>query len=441
MTTAAISVAEDRLAERLPPGFQTKLTLRLVAPLTLCLILNSLDRVNVSFAALRMNQDLGLSPQAYGLGVSVFFVGYVLLQFPHALSQKRFGARAWIFGTILIWGALAAAMAFVTTAPAFYLLRFLLGAAEGGFAPGIVYFLSQWAPKRYRGWAVAGTMLAIPISVVIGAPVSGWLLSMAHNPSGLANWRWMFLVEGLAPMLLAFASLAVFDNRLEDARWLTDGEKRYLRRELDLELAEADGARAAKLSDILRSAPLWGCVTVWFCLMSGAYALLFWMPQMIKQISSASDFAASAITAVPWAALGGGMMLNAWLSDRAQERFWHFGVPAAIAAVFLVAAGSLPAGPLALLCVTVAGFCMGSAQGAFWPIPVSYLGAGAAAAGITLINLTGNSAGTITPILIGWIRQETGSFQAPIYALAGLMLLAALIMIGLARSKKASALS
>jgi ACS family tartrate transporter-like MFS transporter len=417
-------------------GFLGKLSLRLIAPLTLLIVLNSLDRVNVSFAALRMNKDLGLSPEHYGFGISIFFLGYVLLQFPHALSQRLIGARAWIFTTILVWGAIATAMAFVSTAPAFYLLRFLLGAAEGGFAPGVVYFLSQWAPRRYRGWAVAGTMLAIPISVVIGGPLSGWLMTMVQNPAGLAGWRWMFLIEGLTPMVLAFVSLAVFNNRLEEARWLTAAEKTALRRELDLEAAQAEAAGAARLVDVFRNGRVWGCVVVWFCLMSGAYGLLFWMPQVVKQMSSLGDFAASALGALPWAGFGIGMMLNAWLSDRAQERFWHFGLPAVLGALFLAAVATVPPGLPALVCIILAGLFMGAAQGAFWPIPVSYLGPGAAAAGITLINLMGNSAGLISPILIGWIRHETGSFRLPIYALAALMLLAAMIMIPLARASK-----
>jgi len=430
MTNAVASAASaDR---RQTSRIQTKLTWRLVAPLTVLIVLNSLDRVNVSFAALRMNHDLGLSPQGYGLGISVFFLGYIVLQFPHALSQRWLGPRVWIFATVLIWGALAAAMAFVRTPATFYVLRFLLGCAEGGFAPGVVHFISRWAPRRYRGWAVAGTMLAIPISVVLGGPLSGWLLSMGANPVGIAGWRWMFLIEGLIPMALAFVTLSLFDDRLEDARWLTPVEKLELRQELDAETAQAVGS--ARGLDRLLDARIWGCIVAWFCLMTGAYALLFWMPQMVKQMSNLGDFAISAITAVPWVGFGVGMMLNAWLSDRAQERFWHFGAPAALSCVLLSLAASLPAGAAALACVTLAGLCMGAAQGAYWPIPISFLTAGAAAAGITLINLLGNSSGLITPPLIGWIRRETGSFQAPIYVMAALMLLAALVMIPLARA-------
>ena len=438
MTAASLPDAHETQATGLA-GFQAKLTLRLVAPLTFLVVLNSLDRVNVSFAALSMNRDLGLSPQAYGFGVSIFFFGYVLLQMPHALSQRWLGARRWVFMTVLVWSVIAAAMAFINTAAAFYVLRFALGAAEGGLAPGAVYMLSQWAPKRYRGWAVAGTMLAIPISVVIGAPLSGWLLSMTSNPAGMVAWRWMFLVEGLVPMAMAFVCLALFDNRLEDARWLTADEKIQLRRELDAEAAEAAAAGVVRLIDTLRSGRIWGCIVVWFCLMTGSYGLLFWMPQVIKQMSNANDFMASTLSALPWVGIGAGMMLNAWHSDRSQERFGHFAIPAALAALFLAAAATVPAGLPALVCVILGGFFIGSAQGVFWPIPIGFLGAGATAGGITLINMMGNASGVVSPPLIGWIRQQTGSFLPPIYAMAGLMLLAALIMWPLSRAARRDA--
>src|SRR3569833_164750 len=214
--------ADEDAATSLDSKVQWKLTAFLVAPITLLIVLNSLDRVNVSFASVRMNQDLHLSPAAYGCGVSIFFLGYVLLQFPSALSQAKLGPRLWIFTLVLVWGLVATAMAFVATPMQFYVLRFLLGAVEGGFAPGIMFYISRWAPKRYRGWSVAGTMLAVPISVVIGAPLSGWLMSMPAPPLGLSGWRWMFLAEGLAPVLLAFVCLAHFKDRMEQAPWLSD---------------------------------------------------------------------------------------------------------------------------------------------------------------------------------------------------------------------------
>ncbi len=411
----------------LGPGFQARLTLRLVAPLTFMVVLNSLDRVNVSYAALQMNCDLGMSPAAYGFGISVFFFGYVLLQYPCVLSQKLIGARAWIFATVFIWGVTAAAMAFMHGAPGFYMLRFLLGAAEGGFAPGVVYYMSQWAPRRYRGWAVAGTMLAIPISVVLGAPLSGWLMSLTSNPLGLPGWRFMLLMEGIAPILIAFASLAVFTNRLEDARWLTPAEKVAVRRALDEEAAEVAAQDKGHLLSALLSPQILSSIVMWFALMAGSYGLLFWMPQAVKQASTgASDFTAAALSALPWAAIGIGMMTNAWHSDRAQERRLHFAVPAALCALCLAGAASGPPPLIALACVVLGGLMLGSAQGTFWPIPVSRLGA-ASASGIAVINIVGNSAGLVSPLMIGWIRGATGSFALATYAMAGLMLLAAVV--------------
>ena len=424
--------ADEDDAVRLDPKLQWKLTAFLVAPITLLIVLNSLDRVNVSFASVRMNHDLGLSPQAYGFGVSIFFLGYVLLQFPSALSQARLGPRLWIFLLVLIWGLVATAMAFVSTPMQFYVLRFLLGAVEGGFAPGIMFYISRWAPRRYRGWSVAGTMLAVPISVVIGAPLSGCLMSMPSPPLGLAGWRWMFLAEGLAPVVLAFACLAHFKDRMEQALWLTDAEKQSLRRELDAEADATVRAGGAKWTSLI-SLRIAASMAVWFCLMGGSYGLLFWMPLVVKQVSAASDFMANLLSALPWAGIGAGMMLNAWHSDRAQERVLHFGIPATLAALFLAAAAATPPGAPSLICVTAGGFFLGAAQGAFWPMPISFMSGPAAAAGMALINMVGNSAGLVSPIAVGWLRERTGSFQPPIYAMAALMLVAALLMIPMAR--------
>ena len=424
--------ADQDEAVRTDSKVQWKLTAFLVAPITLLIVLNSLDRVNVSFASVRMNQDLHLSPQAYGFGVSIFFLGYVLLQFPSALSQAKLGPRLWIFSLVLIWGLVATAMAFVSTPLQFYALRFALGAVEGGFAPGIMFYISRWAPKRYRGWSVAGTMLAVPISVVIGAPLSGWLMSMAAPPLGLSGWRWMFLVEGLTPVALAFACLAHFKDRMEDAPWLTAGEKLGLRRELDIEQAATVQAGGAKMIALI-SPRIVACMAVWFCLMGGSYGLLFWMPLVVKQVSTASDFMANLVSALPWVGIGSGMMLNAWHSDRAQERVLHFALPATLSALSLAAAAATPPGVPSLLCVIVGGFFLGAAQGAFWPMPIGFMSGPAAAAGMALINMTGNSAGAVTPLAVGWLRERTGSFQPPIFAMAALMLLAALLMIPMGR--------
>jgi MFS transporter, ACS family, tartrate transporter len=405
-----------------------KITLQLVAPLTFLVFLNSLDRVNVSFAALRMNADLGLDPKSYGFGVGIFFVAYLLFQFPHTFVLRKIGPRRWIVCAVLFWGCVATAMSAIHDATQFYALRFLLGIAESGFAPGIVYYMSLWMPARFRAWAIAGSMLAIPISVIFGGPLSGWLMSI-ENPLGMPGWRWMFLVEGLATIGAAFFAYRHFVDHPSEARWLSSEEKAWLHAELERDRVRAPVPQSLQSSaQLLRSGRVWASAGVWFSLMSGAYGIIFWLPQMIKQIATVSDLEASMLSAMPWVGLAAGMQLNAWHSDRTQERYLHIGIPALIAAAGLVSSASVPPGWLALAFLVVGGFGLGGAQGVFWALPTSFLGAGSGATAITLINILGSSGGLVAPPLIGWIRNESGSFALAVYALAGLLLLGILLL-------------
>jgi ACS family tartrate transporter-like MFS transporter len=421
---------EDAFARAL----KTRMTLRLVAPLTFLTFLNSLDRVNVSFAALQMNAALGLDPQMYGFGVGLFFFAYLTFQFPHTALLQRIGARRWIFAAVLFWGTVATAMAFIQNAAQFYALRFLLGVAESGFAPGMIYYMSQWMPRRFRAWAVAGTMLAIPVSIVFGGPLSGWLMTR-DNPLGMPGWRFMFLIEGLPTIVAAFVALRYFVDRPEQARWLDGVQKGWLLRELERDRAEVEANRApSDVRQLLRSGRVWAAAGVWFSLMSGAYGIIFWLPQMIKQLSNAGDLEVGVLSALPWVGVGSGMLINAWHSDKTQERYAHIGVPALLAAAAFVLGSNLPAGGLALACLVVGGFGLGSAQGAFWALPTSFLGGGSGAVGITLINILGSSGGLVTPPAIGWIRAQTGSFAAAVYAISGMLVVGALLLIVIRRA-------
>ena len=415
-------------AKSIDREIRSKVTWYLVAPLTFLTFLNSLDRVNVSFAALRMNADLKLDPKRYGFGVGIFFFAYLLFQFPHTFVLRRIGPRRWLFAAVLFWGCVATAMAAIQNATQFYALRFLLGVAESGFAPGIVYYMSQWLPARFRAWAIAGSMLAIPISVVFGGPLSGWLMSLP-NPVGMPGWRWMFLVEGLPTIAAAFLAFRHFVDEPQQARWLSAEQKTWLHGELARDRARAPVPAGLQSSlQLLRSGRVWASAGVWFSLMSGAYGIIFWLPQMIKQLTALSDFEVSVLSALPWLGLGAGMLINAWHSDRTQERYLHIAVPALIAAGALVLSSSVPPGVLALLCLIVGGFGLGAAQGAFWALPTSFLGAGSGATAITLINILGSSGGLVAPPLIGWIRSESGSFALAVHALAGTLLIGSALL-------------
>ena len=411
-----------------------KIRWRVVMPFVLLLAISSLDRGNLSIAALQMNAELGLTPSGYGMAVSAFFVGYLLFQFPSMHLLHRYGARRWIAGSVLLWGAIALATAFVQSAAALYLLRCLLGVAEAGFAPGVVYLCSRWVPARYRTAAIALTMLAVPFSVTLGGPFSGWLMSIA-NPAGLAGWRWMFLAEAVLTLLLAAVALRVFVDSPAQAPWLDATEQAWLRQQItqDDDVAAAEAVRAGQPAGAspLRNPRLWAAAAVWFVLIAAAYGILFWLPQVARQLAVRSPFEIGLVSALPWAGIGLGMFFNARHADRSQERFWHVLLPLLLCGAALSAATLPSSSVLALMLLFVAGLGLGGAQGVFWAIPTGFLARDDARQGITAINFVGNLGGLFGPWAIGVVRQSTGSFTMPIHAMALLLVFSALLLLGL----------
>jgi MFS transporter, ACS family, tartrate transporter len=402
---------------------------RVLLPLVVLIVMSSLDRVNISFAALQMNADIGLTPQMYGLAVGAFFVGYLLCQFPSTWLLTRFGARRWITGCVTLWGLVATAMAFVRSPEELYVLRFLLGCAESGFAPGVVYYCSGWMPMRYRANTIAITMLAIPISVVFGGPLCGWLMGV-DNPLNVSGWRWMLLMEGAATVALGLASYFVFADKPRDARWLSTAEQAWIETELAREQAHAKTPERSPLSSALRDARAWLAAGVWCTTLIGANGMMFWLPQAIKEVSALGELAVGMMAALPWLGIGLGMISNSWHSDRTQERYWHVGL-ALVLATFGLLAASLASGPQALLLLFLGGLGLGAAQGVFWSIPTSFLHRSVAAAGITLINLVGNLGSLLGPYIIGVIRGHSDSFAAPIWFVAAVLGSGAVLLIGL----------
>jgi len=405
-----------------------KIRFRMQIPLLIIVILSSIDRVNISFAALQMNAELGLTSRAFGIAVGAFFAGYVLFQFPSSAIQRRIGTRHWITGTILLWGICATSMAFVHHASTLYAVRFLLGVAESGLAPGIVYYCVTWMPRRFHAGAIAIILLAIPASVIIGGPISGWLLS-EPNPLGIAGWRWMFLVEGVPSVLVASVAYAVLSNRPEDAKWLTAAEKDWLRKELSSEQA-ADSSSATRVTPRrLFAAPArWSAAGIWFALLLGANGLIFWLPQVLKQLSGAGDFAVGVMSAVPWLGISVGMLLNAWHSDVTGERYWHLSAAILLGGCALLGASLVGTNLPALALLFAGGLGLGGAQSVFWAIPRSLWGGASLASGITFINLVGNLASLAGPWMIGALRQHTGSFQAPVVLIVVVLTLSAALV-------------
>jgi ACS family tartrate transporter-like MFS transporter len=407
-----------------------KVMARVVWPLTFLIILSSLDRVNVSFAALRMNADLGLDPKAYGFGVGIFFVGYLLFQLPSAAVLRRIGPRWWIAGSVIGWGTMATLMAAIQTPLHFYVLRFLLGVFESGFAPGVVWYVSQWLPQQYRARAIAGTMLAIPTSVIIGGPLSGGLMSL--DTGGIASWRVMFAIEGLVTVLAGIVAIFWFVDRPAQAKWLSNDERERMEAVVASEIAAARQP-SGRLLDALKDPILWLSAGVWFVLITGANAIIFWLPIAIKTLGRTDPFEIGVLSALPWIGIGAGMIWNARHSDRSGERYNHLIWPMLGAAVaFLVAALFTHNGPLALAALVIGGFGLGGAQSVFWTVPTKFLGARNPGA-IAAINLCGNGSSTVMPIAIGAIVSSTGSVTVPVYALAATLLFGALLIAPLRR--------
>ncbi len=400
-----------------------KTRLRLLTPLLALLFLSTIDRANISFAALQMNSELGLTPETYGFGVGIFFVGYILVQWPSLWLLQRIGMRRWVFVVAAVWGLAATGLAFVHSATAFYALRLLLGIAEGGFAPGVMFYLSQWIPQRHRAGAISMFMLAVPVSSIVGGPLAGWLMG-ADNPIGWPGWRWMLLIEGGPTLLVSLAALMLIPDRPRDASWLDDGERRWLEDEILRENTAQPEQHAG--SPALRNGRLWIASACWFGLMAGANGLLYWLPQILRHLSAqASEARIGLITALPWIAVAAGMLVNAWHSDRTQERYLHVMFAALSSAMLIALTPILGTGVLALAALLLAGFSMGAAQGTFWTIPPMLLSPAGLAAGFALVNMCGNLAGLVIPGFIGWVRERTGSFDIPVFAVAALSLIAA----------------
>jgi ACS family tartrate transporter-like MFS transporter len=400
-----------------------KVLWRLALPTILFMLLSSLDRVNISFAALQMNAQLAFTPSQYGFGAGILFVGFLAGQYPSVLLLQRIGMHRWMACCAILWGLCAAGIALVHTAAQFYMLRVTLGFAEGGLAPGIVLYLSQFATERERAVTFALPMLAIPLSIVIGSPLSGWLMSISP-PLGLAAWRWMLIAEALPTVLLGVAAWFYFPDRPQQVRWLDDRERAWL-------AANAANPSAAGIVNdwrILRKPMIWASALLWFCLLSGAYGIMFWLPQMIKQLSGLNPLQIGLVNALPWAGAMIGTYYNARHSDRSGERFLHVSVPAVISALAMLAAWAVGGGVPGLLLMFLAGLGLGAAQGAFWALPTSLLTPATFAVAAVAINVAGTSGGIIVPHVVGLVRERTGNFAAPIVLIAGILLLAAALV-------------
>ncbi len=400
---------------------------RLVPFLFLCYIFAYLDRINVGFAALQMNAALGFSAAVYGFGAGIFFLSYTAFEIPSNIILARVGARRWIARIMISWGLISACMMFVRDASSFYALRFLLGAAEAGFFPGIIYYLTQWVPAAERARTVAAFMTAVVTAGIIGGPVSGALLTL-DGFGGLAGWQWMFLLEGLPAAALGVVVLRVLTESPAEASWLAPDEREALVAKLAEEAsAKSDGggpARAHGVGDALRHPWLWVLALVYFVVPVALYAFGFFLPQILQASFDGTPFQIGVLSALPYLAGAVGMLMTSRLSDRSGERRWFVAGGAAVAGVGFVAtafAGGLwPS--LALLSLAMLG--LASMFGPFWTLATTFVSGEGAAAGIALINSVGNIGGFVGPYAIGALRDSTGGFAA------GLMTIGAVVVAG-----------
>lgn len=393
-----------------------RVTWRLIPFLFACYVAAYLDRVNVGFAKLQMLADLQMSETAYGIGAGIFFIGYFLFEVPSNLILHRTGARVWIARIMITWGLLSAATMWVTSATAFYALRFLLGIAEAGFFPGIVLYLTQWYPAPRRARIMALFMTAIAISGVIGGPVSGWILSEMAGKNGWAGWQWLYLLEGIPAVLLGVATYFYLDDSIEGARWLPDDEKAVLRAQLR---ADPAGEEHVSVMATLRDSRVVLLAALYFCSILGLYGLAFWMPQLIRTLGVAEPWRVGMLSAIPYGVATVAMVLAGQSSDRRGERRWHLVGSALIGALGLVGAAWFRTEPVAgMIAFSVAAAGILSLPPLFWTIPTTLLRGVSAAAGIAAINSVGNLSGFVSPYMIGAITDATGEATIGLYVLA-----------------------
>ena len=403
---------------------------RLIPFMFLLYIVAYLDRINVGFAALQMNQDLGFSDAVYGLGAGIFFLGYVVFEIPSNLILHRVGARVWIARIMITWGFVSAAMMFVQSAAMFYALRLLLGISEAGFFPGMLFYLTRWFPERERARAVALFMTATAVAGLIGGPISGAMLQL-NGVAGLAGWQWLFVLEGLPAVVLGVVVWFYLAEGPEDATWLGAVERAWLTDALKRE-RDATGARERYTArSALLSGRIWALGALYFLLVTAMYGVAFWLPQIVRNLSGFGDFAVGLASALPYLAAAISMVPVARHSDRTGERRWHVAVPCALGGLAMIAtayAGNPVAG-LALLSCGAIGIW--SALGPCWALPMRVLSGPAAAAGLALINSIGNIGGFVGPSLVGVARQATNSFEGGLLVIAASMIGAAIVAVSL----------
>src|SRR5580700_11180246 len=402
-----------------------KVDVRLLPFLFLCYILAYLDRVNVGFAKLQMLKELSMSDAAFATGAGIFFIGYFFFEVPSNVLLKKFGARMWIARIMISWGVISACMIFVKGEWSFYGMRFLLGLAEAGFFPGVIFYLTLWYPSKLRASRTAWFVAAIAVSGVVGNPVSGWIMDKLSGAMNLAGWQWLFLSEGIPSVIVGIWVIFYLDSSIEEAKWLTPEDKALLTTNL---IAEDNQKTEHKLADAFKSGKVWVLCAIYFTLMIGLYGIAFWLPTLVKAFGIKGYFKVGLITAIPYGVAVIGMILLSVHSDRTGERRLHYVLNVTAGAIGLVLSGVFASNPvLAIIFLSIGTLGVIGSMPLFWPLPSAFLAGTAAAAGIEIVNSVGNLGGYFGPNIPIWSKHVSSDPSAALYIIAGILMVGAFL--------------
>lgn len=448
MASGPPALSKDTIVPGIPSGADSdvanrarrRIGRRLLPFLFLLYVVAFLDRMNVGAAALQMPHDLGFSDSVIGLGAGMFFLGYLLLEIPGALIVERWSARRWIARIMISWGVMTAFMAFIHTVHQFYLVRFLVGAAEAGFLPGVIIYLTHWFRYEDRAKAVAFFYAANPLSYVIGSPLAGLLLGLSWL--GMRGWRWLFIIEGIPALVLGIITIWYLTDWPAQARWLPDDEKRWITAELEREKQAKKSRHSFKIWEAVRHRDVLLLTGCYFCAMTGSYGIAFWLPTILKRLSGQSDLKVTLLAALPYIAAFIAQQINGWHSDLTRERRWHAAGPVFICglalALAVVCRTSLPA---SILLFIVAGGAFYGFQPVFWAVPTRFLTDSAAAASIGFINAVGNLGGFAGPMVVGYLANRMHSFTGGLLYLVASLFLSGTFMLLVGRQTSAADIS
>ncbi|GJH09825.1 MFS transporter [Caballeronia novacaledonica] len=420
--TAAFASSDDASTSSFEAKTYAKVGRRLIPFLMLCYLGAYLDRVNVGFAKLQMLNDLRFSETIYGIGAGIFFLGYFLFEVPSNVILHKVGARNWLARIMLTWAVISASFVFVKSPTTFYVLRFLLGVAEAGFAPGVILYLTYWFPAARRAKALSLFFMAIPLAGMVGGPLSGYIMHAFQGMHGLAGWKWLFMLEALPSLFLGVAILFYLDNGIAGAKWLTDEEKALLKRNVEKDNAQT--VKHVSIRAFIGDRRLWLMAAIYFCVVMGQYGLTFWLPTIIRRTGVADPLWVGILTAIPYLCAIIALPLIGASADKRRERRLHLAIPMLVSAAGFATLPMLGSVGASIVCVSIAAAGILASSSQFWSLPTAVLGGMSAAAGIAAVNCFANLAGFFSPAIVGWLNDFTGK------STAGLIFISIAIVLG-----------